>query len=778
MPQRTGSRIHVAADHGGRLTLGRLLKSGGAGSVFLLAERGDSVAKLYHAHVGVETYARKVEAMLRLRPELPDIEHEGAAQVQLAWPSALARDAQGRFLGFVMPLLDFEATCDLEYVLQERQARAAGLPTGLGAKVTLAANLAAVLAALHAEGHHVVDLKPVNLRFYRRSLHVAMLDCDGFSVRGDGERFPAEQFTPDYLAPEFHRRGVPPEAGEAQDRFALAVVVFQLLNFGIHPFSGRPAHDRVPTDLPGRIAGRFHAYGLKRHAAIAPVPGSGHTAMPQALRELFDRAFRGPAAGRPSAGEWAVALRGYALRTGGGLVVCETDPGHQHFAGLPCAACARAARLESRARAAPPSARVRVRAATVPQRRAVQEQGAPPLAGPAGLPPAAGGVGAQPASGGAGWIAALVLLAAFAVFVLLAFVESTPRRHERAALPAPVQVEAPPADRHRVGYGALPAEALRASVRLAAEAAGEGDWSTFRREIERLRRAQAAQPFRHASAAAVFEMELQHRRLSERSAIVEYEETASRLRPQLQRDRYAHETALMLAWLAQAHGRSDERRAALEQATWSRPMDPAGWFGLARLALEEAGPPREDAPLPATALAYATVGEFVGRPRSADDAAAALALVLGRFRAGLPPNTAAEAVAIERLHVEAVARAARVDPDRPPGPGPGAGARRSPLFLGMSALEESLHGLEAEGLGRRWRLVLWVDLDHFGLPRYIDIVQSSGDAVLDQQVAELVSRLPFAPARDGGGYVAGGLQLPVAHWRPAPPPGSPAGGVE
>ena len=98
------------------------------------------------------------------------------------------------------------ATSELEYILQERQARAAHLPTGLGAKVTLAANLAAVIAELHRQGHHVIDLKPVNLRFYRQSLYMAMLDCDGFSIQGRGERFAADQVTPDYLAPEFQGR--------------------------------------------------------------------------------------------------------------------------------------------------------------------------------------------------------------------------------------------------------------------------------------------------------------------------------------------------------------------------------------------------------------------------------------------------------------------------------------------------------------------------------------------------------------------------------------------
>jgi len=139
---------------------------------------------------------------------------------------------------------------------------------------------------------------------------------------------------------------------EAQDRSALAVIVFQLLNFGIHPFTGRPANDRVPTDVPSRIAARLYAYGLKPNNQLSPTPSSGHAAMPADLRQLFDRAFEGTGGARPSPVEWGAALRPYAQRASLKLVKCGSDGEHQHFAGLPCAACARAALISKTARGA------------------------------------------------------------------------------------------------------------------------------------------------------------------------------------------------------------------------------------------------------------------------------------------------------------------------------------------------------------------------------------------------------------------------------------------
>lgn len=351
MPSRSGETVYD--DKRTPVVLERLLKSGGAGSVFTLRQRPREVAKLYHTQKGGQAYERKLRAMLELRPDLPDIQAGGIAQVQIAWPLSLLRDARGRFLGFTMPALDVSATSDLEHVLQERQARAEGLPTALGPKLTLAANLAAMLAALHRRQHYVVDLKPLNVRFYRRSLLIAMLDCDGFSIQGKGERFAAEQVTPDYLAAEFQRRGVTPGQEEAQDRFALAVMVFQLLNSGLHPYAGRPQAESLPSDLPGRIAAHLYPYARgKGDARILPSLASGHEAFPEALRVLFDRAFASLAARRPSAQEWAALLLDYARRSSGQLVECSKDGSHQHFAGMACAACARSALLAASTRAA------------------------------------------------------------------------------------------------------------------------------------------------------------------------------------------------------------------------------------------------------------------------------------------------------------------------------------------------------------------------------------------------------------------------------------------
>lgn len=363
-----------ATGDGRTLVMAALLKSGGAGGVYVIRSAASEVAKVYHRSVDLALYERKVGAMLRLQPQL---QGESRGHVQLAWPRQLLRDAAGRFRGFTMPQLDVASTSDLEHVLLEKQARTEGLPTGLGAKMTLAANLAAVVAALHAERHYVVDLKPVNLRFYRDTLQIALLDCDGLSIQGAGERFPAQQFTPDYLAPEYQGEAIVDE--QRQDLFALAVVIFQLLNSGIHPYSGKPSGPALASDIPGRIRAGAYAYGIRANPLIAPNPGSGHRQFPQEIRYLFDRAFGPIAAPRPHAAEWRNLLQGFARRGSGKLRPCDRDAAHQHFAGMACAACERRALI---ARAAHDAKRRAPTRPATPQRPSLRPRPLPPIPWP------------------------------------------------------------------------------------------------------------------------------------------------------------------------------------------------------------------------------------------------------------------------------------------------------------------------------------------------------------------------------------------------------------
>lgn len=347
-----------------RLVVGRVIhRGGGAGRICAVKGDPKSVVKLYHDPAKAGHYKPKIEAMLARPPELPAIERDGRRFVQIAWPTALLEDARGRFVGFVMPFIDLAHADSLDTLLVKALRQQRGWPENYAFRVYAAQNVAAMVAELHRLGHHIIDLKPQNLSVYKDTMYVAVVDCDGLSIAGASDRrFPGHQFTDGYRAHEGVRDGLDPEQlGEEQDRFALAVVLFQLLNNGVHPFQGVPTKRGMQLGTEQeRINAGLYAYDASPNPYQGPSPASLHESLEDKTRALFHRAFTGRR--RPSAREWRDHLRELIDRRI--LVPCKDNPeAHAHFS-KGCGLCRLDQTIRQRAAAARqrPKAQTRQRA--------------------------------------------------------------------------------------------------------------------------------------------------------------------------------------------------------------------------------------------------------------------------------------------------------------------------------------------------------------------------------------------------------------------------------
>jgi hypothetical protein len=348
------------------LMLGRQLGEGAAGKVYALPDMQGFAAKIYHSEAECRKHEAKIELMLANPPELPALAHDNHSYPQIAWPEAKLYDRAGKFIGFVMPEIDFARSTSLVNLLQKSSRRAEKISDYYGYRVLVARNLAAVFAELHRAGHHMIDMKPANLRFYPAVSWMAVVDTDGFSIAGADRRVPAEQVSDEYIAPESWQKR-PAELGVEQDLFALAVIIFQLLDNGVHPFAGSPKTGTTQaTDLQARIQNGLYPYGLEPHPEIGPSTASVHRMFKRTTRALFDRAFV-PGGARPDAAEWRDHLDALV----DGLTPCAVKPHeHAHF-GAGCGFCGHDARVEAAARQAP--ARPRARPAV---RRPIAKTGA------------------------------------------------------------------------------------------------------------------------------------------------------------------------------------------------------------------------------------------------------------------------------------------------------------------------------------------------------------------------------------------------------------------
>ncbi|MCT4334976.1 hypothetical protein MU516_19320, partial [Paracoccus sp. YLB-12] len=315
---------HVTLSSAGGATrstvVGQPIAKGGEGEIFADASRQDHVLKLYFQPGPARSPANdaqravlvdkqaKIAAMLANAPEArAQVSKPRGAEapiVQIAWPQEMVLAPDGSFLGFSMRRVDIAATTPLFSWRSALSRKQEGLDPRDDVRLYLLRNLAALVAYVNKVGHAVVDLKDVNVLAYRSGGHVALIDCDGFAIRDGARMIPATAATPNLTAPEFQPGGdLVAHMDEEQDRFALAVMIFEILSAGRHPAGGKARPGRtVPDGTAQRIQQRlFH---LGPDAALDPPNGTLAPYLPDATLALFERAFLAAPTDRPTAAAW------------------------------------------------------------------------------------------------------------------------------------------------------------------------------------------------------------------------------------------------------------------------------------------------------------------------------------------------------------------------------------------------------------------------------------------------------------------------------------------
>ena len=326
---KDGSSLRALQVHGADK-----IKAGASGTIYRHPINRTKAPKLYHKEERAK-HKEKVELMVRVSYGRPH-----ADQFDIAWPETQIADREGNFLGFEMPLFG-NGWVDLEVLMQASQAEK-DFGIGERKRLVIVKNLARAVADLHALGIYCIDLKPRNIRVNLLKLSVGLIDCDGMSVVDVGVdnsvRFHADKSTPEFWAPE--NLGRKPHDfinEEAHDRFALATIIFMLLNRGIHPFQGY-----LMSDIPGTET----TVGKIKHGLYPYVPGntkiiahrdSLYPFWPEETKRLFDRAFTSET-DRPTAEEWFTHL-GQMLSD---ATPCPANPDHHlQLAPAGCPICAR-----------------------------------------------------------------------------------------------------------------------------------------------------------------------------------------------------------------------------------------------------------------------------------------------------------------------------------------------------------------------------------------------------------------------------------------------------
>lgn len=312
--------MQLRDESGQVVILGKELGRGGEGSVFESNSLGkDNVAKVYHAALPQDKQD-KLRAMARV----------GSTYLQQisAWPTKVLTQTGGAIAGFVMAKIEgFEPIHNLSSPASRKQI----FPSvDYAFLVHVARNVAAAFDAVHAHGHVIGDVNENNFLVGRNGT-VKLIDCDSFQVVEGSKRYSCDVgvklFTPPELQNVGSFRGK--ERTRNHDNFGLAVLIFQLLLLGRHPFSGVPL-GRNDLPLEEAIAAYRFAYGPDRRQRQVDTPPDAISLsfFAPEVGQAFQRAFTedGVSRGRPGASDWIKLLDN--LR--GSLRTCSQAGNHKY----------------------------------------------------------------------------------------------------------------------------------------------------------------------------------------------------------------------------------------------------------------------------------------------------------------------------------------------------------------------------------------------------------------------------------------------------------------
>ncbi len=291
-----------------------VIGSGGEGTVYV-CENSDLVAKIYHEPMTDEKAEKLRWMAAHKNDQLSKI---------AAWVVDVLRDApDGKVVGFLMPNIKAKEIHEL-YSLKSRRIYFPEATWHF--LVHTAANLARAFYILHKNSHIMGDINHGNCVVLADGT-VKLIDCDSYSIKTDKTRYTCEVGVATHLAPELqgvNLRAV--ERLEKHDNFGLAVIIFQLLFLGRHPFAGNYSGEQDKS-LEDCIREYRFAYG--DHAALKDVrqpPGTlSLSALSPRVAQLFERAFLTD--DRPAPREWIEALEDLERN----LEQCALHPGHLYF---------------------------------------------------------------------------------------------------------------------------------------------------------------------------------------------------------------------------------------------------------------------------------------------------------------------------------------------------------------------------------------------------------------------------------------------------------------
>jgi DNA-binding helix-hairpin-helix protein with protein kinase domain len=306
--------------------LAKQIGQGGEGAIYEIREQNDVALKLYWPNKA-ESRRDKISAMASAQWY--------KTNSFVTFPIDILFSPAGAFVGFVMKKVGGSKPVHLLFSPASRKIEFTA--ANYKFMVRAASNIARAVASVHALSCVIGDVNHSGFLISDKATST-LIDCDSFQIIAASKRFLCQVGTPEYTPPELQgARFDRVERSANHDNFGLAVLLFQILFMGRHPFSGRY---QGSGDMPlERAIGEYRfAYSAQTATTkMLPPPGAPLlTDFPLYVSQAFETAFgRAGPNGRPTASQWVALLESLERE----LIVCSADSTHHHVQGKPCPWC-------------------------------------------------------------------------------------------------------------------------------------------------------------------------------------------------------------------------------------------------------------------------------------------------------------------------------------------------------------------------------------------------------------------------------------------------------
>jgi DNA-binding helix-hairpin-helix protein with protein kinase domain len=304
-----GGDLVVFSESGQRQRLEPALARGGEGAVHAVAGAPGKIVKRYHDKLLAD---HRRAAALRAKITALAAVGELRNHERFAWPQIHVFDGHRRWVGFAMRRV---AGKPLNYLAAPANVRDFLPGWTRRHLVRVAHDLVHGLLLLEKHGVRAGDINMANFLLDPATGAVSFLDCDSYQVTdAAGRLHPCPVHTPKYSSPEFldNARANSPRTVEHL-RFSIAILLFEILTLGVHPYMKLGGGDPVENIRDGRCGiGAKDADGNGGGAFLPAVFYRRYAELPDYVRPLFARTFRtghaNPAA-RATLEEWLKALK-------------------------------------------------------------------------------------------------------------------------------------------------------------------------------------------------------------------------------------------------------------------------------------------------------------------------------------------------------------------------------------------------------------------------------------------------------------------------------------